>query len=93
MHDWPGNVRELRHALRGAATLSQAGTIQPEHLPRALRERCAPVGSNVDSRLEAVEHQAILRALERASGNQSRAAELLGIDRGTLARRLKRHGK
>jgi len=90
-HDWPGNVRELRHALRGAATLSQ-GTIRPEHLPRCLRERCPERDPAADPRLEEVEHLAILKALERAGGNQSRAAELLGIDRGTLARKLRRHG-
>ena len=92
-HAWPGNVRELRHALRGAATLAETGAIQPQHLPRALRETGAgnsPAEAPV--RLEDLEYLAIRRALERASGNQSRAAQLLGIDRGTLARKLRRFG-
>jgi transcriptional regulator with PAS, ATPase and Fis domain len=89
-HAWPGNVRELRHALRGAATLAGREAIQPQHLPRALRER-QDDGPGVAARLEDVEYLAIQRALERTSGNQSRAAQLLGIDRGTLARKLRRH--
>ena len=87
-HDWPGNVRELRHALRGAATLADHGTILPQHLPRILQRVAPRIGSQPHGLADA-EHGAILRALESAGGNQSRAAMLLGIDRGTLARKLK----
>jgi len=85
---WPGNVRELRNAVRSAALMATAGTILPEHLPRTLerpatRDSAAAVGS-----LRAVETEHILKTVERVGGNTSRAARILGIDRGTLARRL-----
>jgi DNA-binding NtrC family response regulator len=90
-HDWPGNVRELRNAVRAAALLADGGLILPGHLagalgraaPRAARAADGPVA------LRDVECEHIRRVLARVGGNQSEAARLLGIDRGTLVRKLK----
>lgn len=90
-HDWPGNVRELRNAVRSAAVLAEGGVILPGHLtgaitrstPRRARAADGPVA------LRDVEHAHIRRVLEGVGGNQSEAARLLGIDRGTLVRKLR----
>jgi two-component system NtrC family response regulator len=88
-HAWPGNCRELRNALRSAALLARGGPILPGHLPRGISNGPRLILSGEPS-LERIEHEHILRTLEATGGNQSRAARLLGIDRGTLARKLRR---
>lgn len=87
-HPWPGNVRELRNAIRSAAMLAGDGAILPGHLPRALRggdgiERVGATG------LAQVEREHIIETLKKVNGNRSQAARLLGIDRGTLARKMR----
>jgi DNA-binding NtrC family response regulator len=85
-HPWPGNCRELRSAIRSAALLAGLGPVNPGHLPSALRNETA--GTQAASLREA-ERDHIRDVLAGAKGNQSRAARLLGIDRGTLARKLR----
>jgi two-component system, NtrC family, response regulator AtoC len=100
---WPGNVRELRNVIERAFIL-HAGVeeLRPEHLPPELRGAAAtavaarrvekPAAVAPDGLvLEDVERKLIQEALERSSGNQSRAARLLGISRDTLRYRLKKH--
>jgi DNA-binding NtrC family response regulator len=98
---WPGNVRELRNVIERAFILhAGADEIRPEHLPPELRrapppragERGAPPPSDQGLALEDVERRLIAEAMERASGNQSKAARLLGVSRDTLRYRLKKHG-
>jgi len=93
-HDWPGNVRELLNAMERAVVLAEGEEILPEHLlqynfARSIRHK-AP-GRNVMT-LEEAEQLQIKRALRESEGNKSRAAELLGIDRKTLWRKLRRYG-
>jgi len=90
-HAWPGNCRELRNAVRSAALIARGGTILPGHLPRALKHELAAPGAGPGA-LRRFERDHILEALERTGGNRSRAARMLGIDRGTLARKLKMLG-
>jgi len=83
---WPGNVRELAAALERAAASSPTKRLTEEdfeYLPRAPAE---PVGGLRS--LDEVEGEHIRRVMEQVGGNRSRAAEILGIDRKTLARRL-----
>jgi DNA-binding NtrC family response regulator len=87
-HTWPGNVRELRNVVRGAAVMAGAGPIRPEHLPATLRSSAKISGAGGSGSLHSLEVQHILETLESVHGNQSRAARILGIDRGTLARKL-----
>jgi DNA-binding NtrC family response regulator len=92
-HSWPGNCRELRSTLRSAALMAGGGPILPGHLPRGLRcgAKAAP-RTGAPSTLRSVEQEHIREIVERVGGNRSRAARLLGIDRGTLARKLRALG-
>jgi DNA-binding NtrC family response regulator len=99
-YHWPGNVRELRNVIERAFILhANADEIRPEHLPPELHrslpdrkpQKLAPQLPEQGIVLEDVEKKLIAEAMERASGNQSRAARLLGISRDTLRYRLKKH--
>ena len=92
-HAWPGNVRELDHAIERAVLLSEGGA------GGAIRARDFGLGGGGDGAgaldqmsLEEVERVLIQKALARAGGNVSQAAESLGLSRSALYRRLKRHG-
>ncbi len=98
---WPGNVRELRNVIERAFILhANADDIRPEHLspevrrvvPQKRPERLVPAVPEQGLVLDDVEKKLIAEAMERASGNQSKAARLLGISRDTLRYRLKKHG-
>ncbi len=87
-YSWPGNVRELRNALERALILGRGGPIQCVHLPAELFDKGGKREGSA-SRLDAVERQQIRTVLEREGGNRTRAAEVLGISRATLKRRLR----
>ncbi|MBA4064082.1 MAG: hypothetical protein C0501_10295 [Isosphaera sp.] len=96
---WPGNLRELADVLRGATAAAGGGAVKVEHLPREFRVRAgivppavAPRPITLDPILEAVERRLIGLALRRAGDNQTRAAELLGVFRARLGRRLEALG-
>ena len=98
-YDWPGNVRELSGVIERAALMETTGTIRaaglPSHLRSARPERGAAEESAAPAQvlpLDFVERQALLRALEASAHNVTRAAHALGINRGTLHRKLKKHG-
>lgn len=93
-YHWPGNVRELLSALELAAIHAGHGRIETQHLPAAVRDA---VATQHDARYRApasqdAERSAILAALEHSGGALSRAAELLGMGRTTLWRKLKAYG-
>lgn len=87
--NWPGNVAELRRTLEGVAQQRPGQVIQHEHLPAHLR---AAVQRRRLTRIESMERDAIVSALAEAGGNRSRAAELLGMGRTTLYRKLRALG-
>jgi two-component system response regulator AtoC len=94
-YDWPGNVRELRHVLLQAAVMSTAEVLDAGDL--ALREPAAavddgPADLDLRATLEKVERATIERALQRALGNRSQAARLLGIRRALLYDRMRHLG-
>ena len=89
--DWPGNVRQLENGIEHAVILRKAGLIQKSDLPEWIFDQ-DKAGSPDQRSLEAVEKNHILRLLEECEGNQSRAARILGINRRTLARKLKSYG-
>jgi DNA-binding NtrC family response regulator len=106
-HGWPGNVRELRNVVERACLLCEGDEIGPEHLPAKLSLRAqasgpgAPAASGASgamgaaglrAELDAVERDRILDALARCHGNQTRAAELLGMTRTTFIERLEKYG-
>jgi len=89
-YEWPGNVRELENAIERAIILSNGETILFEDLPPYLQPSLSREESSSSS-LEEVEKKLILNTLRAVKGNQTRAAELLGIHRNTLRRKLKRY--
>jgi two-component system, NtrC family, response regulator AtoC len=97
-HDWPGNIRELRNTMERAVLLAD-DVIEPEHLAlgaaavaTALAAAPAPARGDLHGEIDQVERRRILEALDSCGGNQSRAAIMLGISRGTLSSRLKAYG-
>jgi transcriptional regulator with GAF, ATPase, and Fis domain len=93
-YSWPGNIRQLENELRRALVLSD-GVITPEHLSEPVREggrtEAAKVdGLNVRRRVDALEAELVRAALERTNGNQTRAAELLGLSRFGLQKMIRR---
>ena len=99
-YNWPGNVRQLRTAMEHGVVMSASNYIAAEDLPEYLLPQSAPPipQNNLHTdfeldfggsfNLEYVERCTILRALEHTKGNRSRAAELLGINRRTLQRKM-----
>ncbi|MBX3233080.1 MAG: sigma 54-interacting transcriptional regulator [Labilithrix sp.] len=86
-YDWPGNVRELKNALERAVLLSQGDELDVNALPAGDAGDEA-AGARLRNDLAAFERQRIVEALEKCAGNQTKAAQLLGISRRTLVSRL-----
>jgi len=101
---WPGNVRALRHACERAVILAAHDEYRYEDfglampapgLPADAPPRAAPEaidGANVEFRLGALERETIAAALDKAKGNISLAARMLGLSRAALYRKLGKHG-
>lgn len=86
---WPGNMSELVETVSALVTQAKSSVIERRHLPRHLQQ--APPRRRL-SLLETAERDAIIKALDAASGNKSEAAELLGMGRTTLYRKLRQLG-
>jgi DNA-binding NtrC family response regulator len=97
LYHWPGNVRELRNVIERALILEDDDVITTKYVPRNLGAgpnrseadeifRLPPAGAS----LEEVEMSLVRQAIDRSGGNQTRAAELLGISRDQLRYRLKK---
>lgn len=105
-YEWPGNVRELRNVIERALILEDNDLITMEYLPPALIGGSVPQTSSSNSSssdvtpqfllpakgisLDQIEMSFVRQAIERSEGNQTRAAELLGISRDQLRYRLKK---
>jgi two-component system response regulator AtoC len=105
-HSWPGNVRELRNAVERAAVLGTGGPLEPGDFALAngngngkghygaTAHGVSPHGAGgsleLKTQVEAVERQAIQRALEASGGNRRQAASLLGISLRTLFYKMRR---
>jgi two-component system nitrogen regulation response regulator NtrX len=95
-YHWPGNVRELRNLMERIVIMNQQVRIDARHipLPRARRgaERQAETYGSLQEVRAAVERNYILKKLDEAGGNVTRAAELLGLERSNLYRKMKSLG-
>jgi DNA-binding NtrC family response regulator len=95
-YDYPGNVRELSNFIERGVALAQGEQLDVEHLPQHLGKLTvrvfAPTRAAAPATLEAQEKEHILSAIEMAKGNRSEAARMLGIDRVSLWRKLKKYG-
>ncbi len=96
-HRWPGNVRELQNVVERAVLLGKHDVIAPEDLPAGLAAgaplNVAPLGTRtLKQALEAPERQIILDVLAGNQWNRHLTAEILGINRTTLYKKMKRLG-
>ncbi|MFH0777751.1 MAG: sigma-54 dependent transcriptional regulator [Candidatus Eisenbacteria bacterium] len=93
-YTWPGNVRELENLLERLSIIVKGSVVRPANLVDQIR--CANVPQGLDAAsllapLEVVEKEHVARVLRHCRGNLVRTAEVLGIDRTTVARKIKRH--
>ena len=86
-YHWPGNIRELRNVIERSIILAENGIITERCLPRELVES-AENGAGAALSLASVERQHILKMLEFHGGNRQQTADILGISRKTLYRKL-----
>jgi DNA-binding NtrC family response regulator len=96
-HVWPGNIRELRNVVTKAAVLARGTQIRAADLGLSFPARPkfnepVPIDQGAAVNLDRMEKHAILETLAKTNGHQQRAAELLGISRRTLSRKLKLYG-
>ncbi|MGV3620645.1 MAG: sigma-54 interaction domain-containing protein, partial [Archangium sp.] len=94
---WPGNIRELKNVIERALLLAGDETLSSEALGLGVttgrREVVASTSSsNLRDEREAAERRAVMDALDKTGGNQTKAAELLGVSRRTLVTRLQHYG-
>jgi DNA-binding NtrC family response regulator len=101
-YNWPGNIRELENAIERAAGMASTSILFPEDFPPEMgpwltqnTAVSAPVygtDRSLEHAVERVEREQISKILEAANYNKSKAAEMLGIDRGTLYRKAIQYG-
>ncbi|MBS1109896.1 MAG: NtrC-like response regulator [Anaeromyxobacteraceae bacterium] len=94
-HRWPGNVRELRNLVERLTILGPGRSIGPDDLPpemRAPTPSAATEGRSIGDELAETEKRLLEKALREAGGHRGRAAEILGISRHALKRRIQRLG-
>jgi two-component system, NtrC family, response regulator HydG len=92
-YDWPGNVRELRNAIEYAFVLCHSGGIGIQHLPPRIVQ--GKVDRELACKLDPAcdrDRDDLIDILRRADGNQSKAAEMLGVSRVTVWKRMKKYG-
>jgi len=101
---WPGNIRELQNCIYSATIVCEGGILDPASLPERISKgvsqaageltasRLASLAQTVAQATEKAEKEAIQETLLKAGGNREKAAELLGIGRTTLYRKLKQYG-
>ena len=101
-YGWPGNVRELRNVVERIVVLETGQKVLPDHLPKEIlfqkgRTGAALAGSGISLpeeglSLDAVEKNLILQALDKAGGNKTQAAKLLGMTYDSLRYQIKKFG-
>ncbi len=94
-HSWPGNVRELRGAFEYALVTCHEELIQPHHLPQTIytpQRQPGTSGKRNSFNMQEIEKRELLEVLKKTRGNQSKAAEIIGVSRVTVWNRMKRYG-
>lgn len=95
-HNWPGNIRELENVIERAFNVLDSRVIQKKHLPLYLQKAGLYLNPRVSrgglpELVEEAEKEAILDSLNTTGGNKRKAAQLLGISRAGLYKKLKRY--
>ena len=93
-YSWPGNVRELEHTIERILILEDCDVIEPEHLPAFISQRQGEfqVFSDESFSLEELEKRYIQFVLRQNKGRRQETARILGINRKTLAAKIKKYG-
>jgi transcriptional regulator with PAS, ATPase and Fis domain len=94
-YSWPGNVRELENVIERAVALENGPTILAHDLPESIRNLSIETYRHSPSVVPTLEEQEINYikwVLEKSGGNKTKAAKVMGIDRVSLWRKLKRFG-
>jgi two-component system, NtrC family, response regulator AtoC len=93
-YHWPGNVRQLRNVLESAVLLADGDVLLPAHLPRETMTmtQANPLDQFALVTLSELERRHIQRVLNESAGQMNVAAEILGIHRNTLRRKLAEYG-
>jgi DNA-binding NtrC family response regulator len=86
-YHWPGNVRELQNVIHSLVVMNESDFIDIPDLPSLMRFSSKP-GINAGRTLAEVEAEYIRSVLASVNGNKTRAAQILGIDRKTLRKKL-----
>ncbi|MCF8343918.1 MAG: sigma-54 dependent transcriptional regulator [Bacteroidales bacterium] len=89
-YHWPGNIRELQHVIERVVIMTEEDQIRAEHLMLTAEE--SPQGLSETLNIEALEKEAIGKALKKQNGNLSQAAKEVGLDRTTLYRKMEKYG-
>ena len=92
-YGWPGNVREVRNAVERAMLLSEGPWLEPQNFPVLTTGAGSQDGIGLPAggvNLETLERSLVIQALDRCSGNQTRAAKLLGLNRDQIRYRIEK---
>lgn len=97
-YNWSGNVRELEHTIESAVALARGAILQPDDLPDRIRNSGTTSALLAKAKtgkmsLSDLEREYIIEILNECNGNKSKAAEILGLDRKTLYRKLDEYEK
>ncbi|USG68000.1 sigma 54-interacting transcriptional regulator [Brevibacillus ruminantium] len=95
-HKWPGNLREMNNVLERAVQLAEEGELDLEHLPPYLLDKqvvrtSEGISLDLEAELAKTEKRVLEAALAHCEGNKVQAAQLLGIHRASLYRKLEKH--
>ncbi|MEW6713606.1 MAG: sigma 54-interacting transcriptional regulator, partial [Nitrospirota bacterium] len=94
-YDFPGNVRELENIMERGVALANGDTMEVAHLPEDLKELSIRTFRKKEGKIPSLEEQEmgyVQWVLKEAGGNRTVAAQILGIDRVSLWRKLKKYG-
>jgi DNA-binding NtrC family response regulator len=101
-YPWPGNIRELENVIAQAVILAEGNNLELRHLPFVVTQHAGEIVArdeessgehkNLSTRLEKMEAKSIAMALEKAGGNQTKAAKALGIKRSSLQYKMQKYG-
>ena len=91
-HDWPGNARELRNAVERAAALMEGAEVLPADLPAEVLQGTSLPADSFHAQVEEFRRRLVRETLARHGGNQTKAAQALGLQRTYLARLIRQMG-
>ncbi|MGD9353734.1 MAG: helix-turn-helix domain-containing protein, partial [Desulfobacterales bacterium] len=93
-HTWPGNVRELKSTFEYAFVTCQRLMIQPRDFPPDIngKPKALPTAISAGGTKDDTKKRRLIEALEQAGGNQSQAAEILGVTRVTVWNQMRKYG-